>query len=129
MPPSEVRVAYTLYPAGSADLQAALEGVNAQFPLRNLHWKSSTRPTLRTMQEVDVRLVDLKDVPPGKETVAGSVLESPLVHVCFVCCDVSYSAALGADKIRTQTCTRTTRRRSSRTGFRCCLAAARHMSP
>lgn len=89
MPPSEVRVAYTLYPAGSGDLQAALEGVNAQFPLRNLHWKSSSRPTLRTMQEVDVRLVDLKDVPPGKETVAGSVLEAPLVHVCFVCCDVS----------------------------------------
>lgn len=97
MPPSEVRVAYTLYPSGSPELQAAVDGVSAQFPLRNLHWKSSTRPTLRTMQEVDVRLVDLKDVPPGKDTVAGSVLESPLVHVCFVCCDVSYAIRTEAD--------------------------------
>ncbi|WOO84693.1 Trafficking protein particle complex subunit 10 [Vanrija pseudolonga] len=87
MPPREVLLTYTLYPSGNGDLHRAVEGVIAQFPLRNLHWKSTSRTSLRTIQEVDVRLVDLGDVPPPKEHVSGSVLETPLVNICFVACD------------------------------------------
>ncbi|TXT05006.1 hypothetical protein VHUM_03826 [Vanrija humicola] len=87
MPPREVLVTYTLYPSGNGDLHRAVEGVIAQFPLRNLHWKSSSRTSLRTIQEVDVNLVDLGEVPPPKESVSGSVLETPLVNICFVACD------------------------------------------
>jgi hypothetical protein len=89
MPPREVLVTYTLYPSGNGDLRTALAGVTDQFPLRNLHWKSSTRTALRTIQEADVHLVELGDVPPPMDPVAGSVLELPLVNICFVACDVS----------------------------------------
>lgn len=88
MPSREVLVTYTLYPSGNSDLRTAVSGVTGQFPLRNLHWKSSSRAALRTIQEADVRLIELGDVSPPKDHVAGSVLESPLVNICFVSCDV-----------------------------------------
>lgn len=93
MPSREVLATYTLYPSGNADLHTALAGLRAQFPLHNLHWKSSTRTALRTIQEADVSLVDLGDVPPPKDLVAGSVLDTPLVNVCFVSCDVGLGDA------------------------------------
>lgn len=89
MPSREVLVTYTLYPSGNGDLHTALAGLEAQFPLRNLHWKSSTRTALRTIQEADVTLLDLGDLPPPKDQVAGSVLDVPLVNICLVSCDVS----------------------------------------
>ncbi|KAK4686207.1 trafficking protein particle complex subunit 10, partial [Tremellales sp. Uapishka_1] len=78
MPPREVLVTYTFYPSGSHDLHHAVSGINAQLPLRNLHWKSQTRTSLRTIQELEVRLLELGDVPPNKDHVAGSVLVAPL---------------------------------------------------
>ncbi|CAK9779681.1 hypothetical protein CC85DRAFT_273697 [Cutaneotrichosporon oleaginosum] len=83
----EVLVTYTFYPSGNQDLRNAVAGLEEQFPLRNLHWKSSTRPALRTIQEVDIKFIELGDVAPAKGTVSASVLDTPLVNVCFVSCD------------------------------------------
>lgn len=89
MLPKEVLVTYTFYPSGNGDLRNAVAGVESQFPLRNLHWKSSTRTAIRTIQEVDIKLIELGDVSPNKATVSESLLDQPLVNVCFVSCDVS----------------------------------------
>jgi hypothetical protein len=89
----EVPVTYTLYPSGNGDLRTALSGLKTQFPLRNLHWKSTSRTALRTIQEVHVKLVDLGELPPRAEDSYASVLESPMVNLCFVACDVSLMAA------------------------------------
>lgn len=88
MLPKEVLVTYTFYPSGNGDLRNAVAGIEAQFPLRNLHWKSASRTAIRTIQEVDIKLVELGEVSPTKETVSRSVLDTPLVNVCFVSCDV-----------------------------------------
>ena len=95
MPPRSVLVTYTIHPSPSSaslsPLLTALEGIRSQLPLRNLHWKSASRTALRTIQELDVNLVELGEVGNISKEVAGSVLELPLVNLCLVACDVSQS--------------------------------------
>jgi hypothetical protein len=88
MAPTSVRVTYTLHPTHASYLPQALDGIRAQLPLRNLHWKSSSRTSLRTIQELQVELLELGEVPPARE-VGGSVLEAPLVNMVLVACEVS----------------------------------------
>ena len=88
--PDRITVTYTLHPTTGPQrehLLDALTGIQAQLPLRNLHWKPSTRTALRTIQEIDVRLVDLGEVGPPRE-VGGSVMDGALVNICLVACDV-----------------------------------------
>ncbi|KAG8906639.1 hypothetical protein FRB99_006427 [Tulasnella sp. 403] len=59
-----------------------------RFPLRNLHWKSTSRPSIRTVQELGVELVSfdaLRDEPSSQ--VPATVLERPLLNIYFVSCD------------------------------------------
>ncbi|WVN90958.1 uncharacterized protein L203_106203 [Cryptococcus depauperatus CBS 7841] len=91
MSPS-VKITYTLHPSpvnsspSSSILYSAIAGVRAHLPLRNLHWKSSSRTSLRTIQEIDVELVELGEVSSARG-MAESVLDSPLVNMCFVVCE------------------------------------------
>ncbi|WVQ93773.1 hypothetical protein IAU59_000851 [Kwoniella sp. CBS 9459] len=98
--PQPVTITYTLHPTSSSSssgpssnttqqraLQNAIAGIRAHLPLRNLHWKSSTRTSLRTIQEVDVRLVELGEVNSVRDSVGSSVLEAPLVNLCLVVCE------------------------------------------
>ncbi|CAL1704950.1 unnamed protein product [Somion occarium] len=60
----------------------------SQLPLRNLHWKSATRPNIRTIQELDVNLVSAE----AKQTehtsqIPQTVLEKPLLSAYIVVCD------------------------------------------
>lgn len=80
---------YTLYPTGNGDLRTALSGIRGQSPLRNLHWKPTSRTSLRTIQEVEIKLLELSEQPPPSDKASGSVLEQPLVNLCLVACDVS----------------------------------------
>lgn len=61
----------------------------SQLPLRNLHWKPSTRPTIRTIQElhVDFKLADTKRDEHTYQ-VPQTLLEKPLVNVYVVVCEV-----------------------------------------
>lgn len=63
-----------------------MAGIKAHLPLRNLHWKSSSRTSLRTIQEVDIDLVDLGEVTSLRDKNV-SVLDSPLVNMCLVVCE------------------------------------------
>ncbi|KAK1926038.1 trafficking protein particle complex subunit 10 [Papiliotrema laurentii] len=96
MPPRSVTVTYTLHPApppnasassSSSPLLAALEGIRAQTPLTNLHWKPTSRTALRTIQTADVDLVELGEAGTAGKEVAGSVLEWPLTNLCLVMCE------------------------------------------
>ncbi|KAI0797709.1 trafficking protein particle complex subunit 10 [Abortiporus biennis] len=60
----------------------------SQLPLRNLHWKPASRPTLRTIQELDINLVyaeTLRDEHTSQ--IPQTVLEKPLLSAYFVVCD------------------------------------------
>lgn len=133
--PRPIVLTYTVHPTQGPQreyLTDALTGMQAQLPLRNLHWKSPTRTALRTIQEVDVQLMELGEVGPPRE-VGGSVLEGALVNLCFIACDVSrllvylwYTARRGSSS-RTQKYTKTRRARSSEIGSPCCRLAGMSM--
>jgi hypothetical protein len=83
-----VTITYTSHPAPSQPINQAIKSLKDQLPLRNLHWKPTTRTSLRTIQELNVELVELGDVPTGGRSALGSVLEQPLVNLCVVVCEV-----------------------------------------
>ncbi|KJA20255.1 hypothetical protein HYPSUDRAFT_142413 [Hypholoma sublateritium FD-334 SS-4] len=59
-----------------------------QLPLRNIHWKSNSRGTLKTIQELQVTLVpfdSLRDEHTSQ--VPGTLLEKPLLHIYIVHCE------------------------------------------
>lgn len=61
-----------------------------QLPLRNLHWKSSTRPTIRTIQELNVNFVPAEAVRDEHTSqIPQSLLERPLLNAYVVICEVS----------------------------------------
>jgi hypothetical protein len=60
-----------------------------QLPLRNIHWKPQTRPSIRTIQELEVHLVPLDTVRDEHTSqVPYSLLERPLVNIYVVTCEV-----------------------------------------
>ncbi|KAH9063497.1 trafficking protein particle complex subunit 10 [Lactarius vividus] len=61
-----------------------------QLPLRNIHWKPQTRPSIRTIQELEVQLVPLDTVRDEHTSqVPYSLLERPLVNIYAVTCEDS----------------------------------------
>src|SRR5271170_2855887 len=64
------------------------EDFTAHLPLRNLHWKSSSRP-LRSIQSLQVEMRQfqyLADEQPNQMPI--SLLEKPYLNIMLVKCDV-----------------------------------------
>ncbi|OBZ75937.1 Trafficking protein particle complex subunit 10 [Grifola frondosa] len=61
----------------------------SQFPLHNLHWKSPSRPSLRTIQELDISFVsyDTLREDPTTSQIPQSLLERPLLNLYVVICE------------------------------------------
>lgn len=59
-----------------------------RLPLRNLHWRSVSRPSVRSVQELDVELVALESVrdEPSSQ-IPTTLLERPLLNIYFVTCE------------------------------------------
>ncbi|KAF8162886.1 trafficking protein particle complex subunit 10 [Crassisporium funariophilum] len=60
----------------------------AQLPLRNIHWKSASRSSVKTIQELDVTLVpidSLRDTHTSQVPV--TLLERPLLNVFILHCE------------------------------------------
>ncbi|RXK36754.1 hypothetical protein M231_05989 [Tremella mesenterica] len=88
MPPRSVLITYTVHPSPPPPhVISTIQGIKTQLPLRNLHWKSGSRTALRTIQQVDVELVELGEVSSRGKEVNGSVLDNPLVNICMVSCE------------------------------------------
>ena len=61
------------------------------LPLRNIHWKSASRGTVKTIQELDVTLVPFESLRDEHASqIPVTLLEKPLLHVYIVHCEVSY---------------------------------------
>lgn len=62
----------------------------SQLPLRNLHWKSASRPAIQTIQELEVNFVSAEAKRDEHTSqIPQTVLEKPLLNLYFVVCDVS----------------------------------------
>jgi trafficking protein particle complex subunit 10 len=94
----------------------------SQLPLRNLHWKPSTRPTIRTIQELHVDFI-AADAKRDEHTyqVPQTLLEKPLLNAYIVICEVRPTigsfVANAQYMCRTRRPTKTLSRSRSRTGI------------
>lgn len=93
-----ISVTYSATPTLLRHLPFILNSLNTQLPLRNLHWKTSSRPTIRTIQECDLRFIGLIDaqskgdvsnwIAPSEVEYGSLFTQSPMIHVAFVECEV-----------------------------------------
>lgn len=62
----------------------------SQLPLRNLHWKSGSHSSIRTVQELQIDLLpyETSGRDEHKSQILGSVLERPLLNIYIVACEV-----------------------------------------
>ncbi|KIP08175.1 hypothetical protein PHLGIDRAFT_88626 [Phlebiopsis gigantea 11061_1 CR5-6] len=66
-------------------VHAALQ---SQLPLRNFHWKSVSRPTIRTIQELAVNLVAVDAIRDEHTSqIPQTILEKPLLNAYIVVCE------------------------------------------
>ena len=76
----------------------------SQLPLRNLHWKSTNRNALRSIQELDVKLVSLETLREDQAAsqVPQTVLDKPLLNLYIFICEVnatSSACSLGSQTV------------------------------
>ncbi|KAF9517292.1 hypothetical protein BS47DRAFT_1380623, partial [Hydnum rufescens UP504] len=84
---TRVQVTYAGSPSLLAEQWEGLRtSISAQMPLRNLHWKSLARPSVRTIQELDVDLVALDMTEPSSH-MSSPLLDQPLLNIYFSLCD------------------------------------------
>ncbi|TRM61873.1 trafficking protein particle complex subunit 10 [Schizophyllum amplum] len=66
-------------------ITASLE---AQLPLRNIHWKPAARSSIRTIQELYVNFMPLGTLrDENTSQVPVTVLDRPLLHMFFIACE------------------------------------------
>ncbi|KAJ7940762.1 trafficking protein particle complex subunit 10 [Mycena leptocephala] len=91
-PPQRVLVSYSgtqAFLSGTwPQIHAAL--VAQQLPLRNIHWKSPSRPSIRTIQELDISLIPLESVRDEHTSqIPATLLEKPFLNMYIVTCEDS----------------------------------------
>ncbi|KAH7915010.1 trafficking protein particle complex subunit 10 [Hygrophoropsis aurantiaca] len=65
-----------------------LAALRSQLPLRNIHWKSTSRPNIRTIQELDIALVALDSFRDEHTSqIPVTLLEKPLLNLYIVTCE------------------------------------------
>ncbi|PPR03937.1 hypothetical protein CVT26_001142 [Gymnopilus dilepis] len=86
-----VLVSYTAPPLflASPNWNKVHAALLAQLPLRNIHWKSISSGSVKTIQELDVSLVPFESLRDEHTQVPVTVLEKPLLHVYIVHCEDS----------------------------------------
>lgn len=105
-----ISVTYSSTPNLQSYLTFILKSLHAQFPLRNLHWKTPSRPAIRTIQECNLRLVSLIEaqsrgdvrewIAPDEVEYGNLLSQCPLIHLCFIECEVSsVGATVTNDKL------------------------------
>ncbi|KAF9009438.1 trafficking protein particle complex subunit 10 [Cyathus striatus] len=87
-----VLVSYTAPPQfiASPNWTRVFNSLLSQFPLRSIHWKSSstTRTSVRTIQELNVTLVSLDTLRDDVTSqVPVTLLEKPLLNIYVVYCE------------------------------------------
>ncbi|KAG6876520.1 hypothetical protein C0993_002535 [Termitomyces sp. T159_Od127] len=70
----------------SAKWKQVQSALRAQLPLRNIHWKSASHTSIRTIQELDVDLVPLDAPREEHSQIPVTLLEKPLLNIYVVVC-------------------------------------------
>lgn len=79
---------------GSVSWKQIQASLLAQLPLRNIHWRSNSHATLRTIHELDFTLVQLDSVRDELTSqIPVTILEKPLLNMYIVTCEVSADTA------------------------------------
>lgn len=74
----------------SDSCKQVIAALRSQLPLRSIHWRAASRPSIRTIQELEVTLVtfdSLRDELTSQ--VPLTLLEKPLLNLYIVTCEVS----------------------------------------
>ncbi|KAG1756516.1 trafficking protein particle complex subunit 10 [Suillus paluster] len=72
----------------SESWRQVLAALQSQLPLRSIHWKSASRPNLKTIQELDLTLVPLDSLRDEHTSqVPVTLLEKPLLNLYVVTCE------------------------------------------
>lgn len=90
-PEQRVTITYTAPPTflATEHWKQVYAALLSQLPLRNLHWKSSFRPNIRTIQELDVNIIQAEARRDEHTSqIPQTVLEKPLLNAYIVVCDV-----------------------------------------
>ncbi|KAG6825950.1 hypothetical protein H0H92_001746 [Tricholoma furcatifolium] len=66
--------------------QQVQSALRAQLPLRNVHWKSASHTSIRTIQELEVDLVSLDTPRDEHSQIPVTILEKPLLNIYVVVC-------------------------------------------
>ena len=86
-----VLVSYSVSPTfiASQNWNKVYAALVAQLPLRNIHRKSPSKQSVKTIQELDVTLVSLDTVSEEPTSqVPSTLLEKPLLHIFILHCEV-----------------------------------------
>ncbi|KII88634.1 hypothetical protein PLICRDRAFT_110377 [Plicaturopsis crispa FD-325 SS-3] len=90
MPDHPTRITYAAAPSflASETWKEAHKALLSQLPLRNIHWKSASRPSIRTIQELDVTLVPLYTVRDDHTSqIPVTILEKPFMNIYITTCE------------------------------------------
>ncbi|KAJ7582878.1 trafficking protein particle complex subunit 10 [Mycena floridula] len=90
MPSQRVVVSYSASPAfiSSANWTEIYNALQSQLPLRNIHWKPASRSSIRTIQELDVNLLQLDKIRDEHTSqIPVTLLEKPLLNIYIVNCE------------------------------------------
>lgn len=72
----------------SENWKQMLAALQSQLPLRSIHWKSASRPNLKTIQELELTLVPLDSLRDEHTSqVPVTLLEKPLLNLYVVTCE------------------------------------------
>ncbi|KAJ7740726.1 trafficking protein particle complex subunit 10 [Mycena maculata] len=89
-PPQRVLVSYSGAQSflSSGNWNQIHTSLLAQLPLRNIHWKSPSRPSIRTIQELDISLVPLESLRDEHTSqIPATLLEKPFLNIYIVSCE------------------------------------------
>lgn len=88
---SRVKISYvapSLFLASDQWIQIRT-ALDAHLPLRNLHWRSPTRTSIRTIQELDIDLINLEAIrDEGASQIPTSLLDRPFMNLFIFACEV-----------------------------------------
>lgn len=90
---SRVKISYvapSLFLASDQWIQIRT-ALDAHLPLRNLHWRSPTRTSIRTIQELDIDLINLEAIrDEGASQIPTSLLDRPFMNLFIFACEVGH---------------------------------------
>ncbi|KAG6376390.1 trafficking protein particle complex subunit 10 [Boletus reticuloceps] len=88
MSSQHVLLTFAAAPQSSESCKQVIAALRSQLPLRSIHWRSASRPSIRTIQELEVTLVALDSLRDELTSqVPLTLLEKPLLNLLVVTCE------------------------------------------